>query len=239
MKQLWITLFVAGAVAVAGAQNHSQSQKSAQSSSSHPRRVRMAVSGFDLSPTSSANQIGGASRGVGNSKHVVLYAPHKGQSYTLRPSFWWGGDPNATYKLHLQALQGTLSWDRQVTGTSANYPADAPPLKPGKTYLWRVESQSSLFGPPAPSAILVVLPETERAQVTTEESKITGSDEQAGIARAKVFYNHKLWYDTLMAYNSLIAKYPNDPALVKMRDNLYEQLPVTRNLAKADATPAK
>ena len=201
----------------------------------------MAVSGFDLAPgAASANQIGGASRGVSNSKHVVLYAPHKGQIYTLQPSFWWSGDPHATYKFHLQALQGTLSWDRQVTGTSMTYPADAPKLKPGKTYLWRVESQSSLFGPPAPSAILVVLPEADRAQIKTEESKITGSDEQAGIARAKVLYNHKLWYDTLMAYNRLIAKHPNDAALLKLRDNLYEQLPVTRKLAKAPAAaPAK
>jgi len=196
----------------------------------------MAVSGFDLAPdAASANQIGGASRGVGNSGHIVLYAPRKGQAYTLRPSFWWGGDPHATYKFHLQALQGTLSWDRQVTGTSMTYPADAPPLKPGKTYLWRIESQSSLFGPPAPSAMIVVLPKAERAQIKTAESKIQGSDEQAGIARAQVLYNHKLWYDTLMAYNSLLAKHPNDAALLKMRDNLYEQLPVTRKLATAPA----
>lgn len=200
----------------------------------------MAVGGFDLAPgAASANQIGGASRGVSNSGPLVLYAPHKGQAFTLRPSFWWSGNPHTTYKFHLQDLQGSLSWDRKVTGNSMTYPADAPPLKPGKTYLWRVESDSSLFGPPAPSAVIVVLPASSRAQVRAEEAKIRGNSEQAGIERATVFYSRRLWYDTLMAYNHLIAKYPNDARLKKMRASLYRQLPVTRKLAKADAAAGK
>lgn len=200
----------------------------------------MAVGGFDLAPASaSANQIGGASRGLSNSSPVKLYAPHKGRVYTLRPSFWWQGDPHATYKFHLRDLEGGTSWNRQVTGTSMAYPADAPALKPGKTYQWRVESNSSLFGPPPPSAILVVLPEAERRQIKADESKVQGDSEQAGMERAQVLYNHRLWYDTLMAYNSLIAQYPKDAKLYKLRDSFYEQLPATRKLAAADMTHAK
>ena len=200
----------------------------------------MHVGGFDLAPgAASANQIGGASRGVTNSSPVLLYAPHKGQAYTLRPTFWWQGDANAKYKFHLQDLQGGISWDRQVTGTSMNYPPDAPPLEPGHTYLWRIESESSLFGPPAPSAVIVVMPQAERARIKTEEAKFQGDSEQDGIDRAQVLYNHRLWYDTLMAYNKLIAMHPTDTELVKMRDSLYEQLPATRKLAAEDIAHSK
>ncbi|MGC8550153.1 MAG: DUF928 domain-containing protein [Acidobacteriaceae bacterium] len=233
MKQLWIAVLVAGTVAVAGAQNKTPNQS--QNSSNRPRRVAMHVGGFDLAPgAASANQIGGASRGVSNSGPVLLYAPHKGQAYTLRPSFWWQGDANAKYKFHLQDLQGGISWDREVTGTSMAYPSDAPPLTPGHTYLWRIESESSLFGPPAPSAVIVVLPAAERAQIKAEEAKFKGSSEQDAVDRAQVFYNHRLWYDTLGAYDKLIARYPADAKLVKMRDELYEQLPATRKLAAQD-----
>ena len=238
MKQLWIAIFVAGTVAVAGAQNKTSSQS--QSSSNRPRRIAMHVGGFDLAPgAASANQIGGASRGVSNSGPVSLYAPHKGQAYTLRPSFWWQGDANGKYKFHLQDLQGGLSWDREVTGTSMNYPADAPPLEPGHTYQWQIESESSLFGPPAPSAVIVVLPAAERTQIKADEAKFQGASEQNAIDRAQVFYNHRLWYDTVMAYNKLIAKYPGDAKLVKMRDALYEQLPATRKLAAEDMAHSK
>ncbi len=235
MKKLWIAVFVAG-VAVTGPQGNAiaQSQSAAKAVANHPRRVDMRAGGFELSPqAASANQIGGASRGVGNSSQVVLYAPHKGQACTLRPSFWWSGDPHASYKFHLQDVQGTLSWDRQVSGTSMTYPSDAPPLQPGKTYLWRVESESSLFGPPAPSALIVVLPQAERARIKAEQAAVKGSGEKAEIDRAQVLYNHRLWYDTLMAYNRLIEANPGNAKLIQMRDSLYRQLPVTRPLAAA------
>lgn len=232
MNKLCIAVFLMGAVAAAGAQNKTNTQS--QSSANHPRRVRMGVTGFDLAPqAASANQIGGASRGVTNSKPVALYAPHKGLLYTLHPDFWWQGDAHATYKFHLQGIDGGISWTRPVTGTSLNYPADAPALEPGKTYTWGIASEASLFGPPAPAALLVVMSPAERAEIKAQEDRIQGDTEQAGIERARVFYKHHLWYDTLMAYNALIAKYPADAKLYKMRDHLYEQLPATRKLAMA------
>lgn len=233
MNKLWIAVFLASAVTAAGAQNKTNAQS--QNSTNHPRRVRMQVSGFDLAPqAASANQIGGASRGVTNSKPVALYAPHKGLLYTLHPNFWWQGDAHATYKFHLQGINGGSSWTRPVTGTSLDYPMDAPALEPGKTYTWGIASEASLFGPPAPAALLVVMSPAQRAEVKAQLDKIQGDTEQAGLERAKVFYRHRLWYDTLMAYNALIAKYPQDAKLYKLRAHLYEQLPATRKLAMAE-----
>lgn len=238
MRQIWIAVFLAGAVALAGAQNKKSSNP--QNASNLPGTAAVHASGFDLAPgAASPNQIGGASHGVNQSAPVVLYVPHKGMSYTLRPSFWWKGNPNITYKFHLQNLQGGHSWEREVDGGSMAYPASAPPLKPGHTYIWSVESNSSFFGPPPSHALIVVLPKPERAKIKAALAKIYGSSEQAGIERAKIFYKHRLWYDTLMAYNKLIAKYPNSEKLLKLRDELYEQLPVTRTLAAQDISDSK
>lgn len=240
---IWgVSLMTAGA-ALAGAQNsgsaqnppqQQQGQSQAQTQQqSHPRRVRARVEGFDLAPeTASANQIGGASRGVDNA--TVLYAPHKGRVYTLKPSFWWQGTANASYRFHLQDVSGQFGWDRQVTGTSLDYPADAPPLEPGKTYLWRVYPDSSLLGPPPPAAMIVVIPESERTALEAAVNDVPGTGLDAEMARAQLYYDHRLWYDAVMAYSALISKYPGQSQPYRMRGSLYDQLPVTQALADKD-----
>jgi Domain of Unknown Function (DUF928) len=205
----------------------------------HPRRAQAQLAGFDLAPDkASANQIGGASRGVGSST-LVLYAPHKGLVYSLRPSFWWRGDPNATYTFHIQDVTGGSGWDRPVTGVSLIYPADAPPLVPGKTYLWRIEPSSPLLGPPPPAAMIVVMSDTDRASIDAAVAQIQGSDVNAGIARAKVYFDHRLWYDAVMQYDDLIAQNPGQAQLYGLRGAVYDQLPVTQPLADADYTHAQ
>ena len=198
-----------------------------------PRRVKTKVDGFDLAPDkASANQIGGASRGEG--AKTLLVAPHKARVYTLRPSFAWKGDPSATYKLRIQDTMGTFSWDREVTGTSMAYPADAPPLTPGTTYLWKVAPDSPLLGPPPPASIIVVVSGTDRAQIDDGLAQIQGSGSEADAARAKYLYDQRLWYDALMAYSDLIAKDPGQADFYKMRGTLYDQVPAAEQLADAD-----
>jgi hypothetical protein len=195
--------------------------------------VQAKLEGFDLAPDkATANQIGGASRGPANK--LVLSAPHKARVYTLRPSFGWQGDPAATYRFHIQDVTGQFAWDRRVTGTSLAYPADAPELAPGKTYMWRVISDSALMSPPPPAAIMVVVGGAERSQLEAGQDRIAGSGLDAESARAKYFFDQRLWYDSVMAYSELIAKYPDQGNLYRMRGTLYDQLPATATLAEAD-----
>jgi hypothetical protein len=196
-----------------------------------PRRVKTKLDGFDLAPEkATANQIGGASRGEG--AKTLLYAPHKAHVYSLRPNFAWKGDATATYKFHIQDTMGTFSWDREVTGPSLAYPADAPALTPGGTYLWKVEPDSPLLGPPPPAAILVVLGGADRAQIDAGLAQIQGSDADA--ARAKYFFDQRLWYDAVDAYSDLIGKNPTQASLYQMRGTLYDQVPAAGPLADAD-----
>jgi hypothetical protein len=206
----------------------------------HPRRAQAKLDDFDLAPEkASANQIGGASRSVGSGGKLVLYAPHKGLVYSLRPSFWWQGDATAAYRFHIQDVTGQFSWDRPVTGVSLAYPADAPPLAPGTTYLWRVIPDSPLLGPPPPAAMIVVMADADRSQLDAAASQFQGSGIDAGMARARLYFDHRLWYDAVMEYNGLITQYPDQAQLYPLRGAVYDQLPVTQALADADYSHSK
>jgi hypothetical protein len=250
MKKTLLALFFAGCAPVALAQSGqttppptnptpSTTQQNQAGNTNHPRRAQAQLTGFDLAPDkTSANQIGGASRGSSAGK-LVLYAPHKGRVYSLRPSFWWKGDANATYTFHIQDVTGQFAWDRPVTGTSLAYPQDAPPLAAGGTYLWRIAPESALLGSSPPPAMIVVVADPDRTQLDAAIAAAQGSSVDAGIARAKIYFDHRLWYDAVMEYSALIAKDPDEARLYGLRGAVYEQLPVTQPLADADYSRAK
>ena len=246
MTKWIVTVVVAGCAALAGAQGTGQTKPSAtpptppqqqnQGQQAHPRRVMAKLDGFDMAPTrATANQIGGASRGAG--QKLALYAPHKAKIYTLRPAFSCKCDPTAAYKVHVQDITGAFAWDRDVTGTSLAYPADAPPLTPGGTYLWKVDPVSPLLGPPPPAAMILVLGGAERTQLDAAISQLQGTGTDLDMARTRLFFNQRLWYDAVMTCSDLIAKFPHRSDLHEMRALLYYQLPETEALADADLAP--
>lgn len=259
VKKIWIAVFAAATVAVASGQNSASANGNAQNNSqnsnktqqpaqsttqqtgqSRPRRAVAKLDGFDLAPESaSANQIGGASRAAAPSRKLVAYAPHKGRIFTLRPSFSWDGSASSTYKFHLQDVTGQFSWERDVTGTTLDYPVDAPALEAGKTYLWHVTPDSNILGAPTQPAIMIVLDNEERSQIESAEHNIEGTGLNAEMARAQLYFDHRLWYDAVMAYTGLIAKYPSESKLYLMRGSLYDQLPVTSALADRDFARAE
>ncbi|HUB51942.1 MAG TPA: DUF928 domain-containing protein [Terracidiphilus sp.] len=231
MKRTIAAILVAVCAALAAVQSNGQAPSNPPPAQNAPKRVKTKVDGFDLAPDkASANQIGGASRGEGSK--TLLYAPHKARVYTLRPNFAWKGDPTATYTFRIQDTTGTFSWNREVTGTTLVYPPDAPPLNPGGTYLWKVAPESPLLGPPPPASIMVVLGGADRAQIDAGLSQIQGPDSDT--ARAKFFFDQRLWYDSVMAYSDLIAKNPDQASLYQMRGTLYDQVAAAGPLADAD-----
>jgi hypothetical protein len=129
-------------------------------------------------------------------------------------------------------MLGTFAWDREVTGTSLEYPADAPALTPGATYLWKIAPDSPLLGPPPPPAIIVVLGGEDRARIDAGLAQIQGADADA--SRAKYYFDQRLWYDALMAYSELIQKNPSTASLYQMRGTLYDQVPAAETLADED-----
>ena len=205
-----------------------------------PVRVRAKMDGFDLTPKGTAaraTQVGGASRSIGG---LTLYAPTMGKAYSLTPTFYWStDDPQAEFTFRItqpSSGSGDPIYETKVVGGHFIYPADAPALAPGGTYVWTVSPTLDMLGKPASASFLIVggnERETVAAALATAQ---TATDPAA--ATAKVFTDMRLWFDALAAYSALIDKFPTRAEFYQARADLYDQLPSTAALADADAAKA-
>lgn len=236
---------VLGIAATAGAQAAgagSSGQSTTQPTPPHPARVKL--DGFDLSKASAqsggakhtgANQIGGVSRGIGA---VKLFAPDRGLAYSLHPTLQWSGSPDTKYKLHIESPSDQTSFDVTVDGTSFTYPETAPALKPGSTYSWSVQPEIDIMGGTSDSALIVIAGGADRDAIASALAAITQTGDVSDRARAKVYFDKRVWYDAAEAYSILISAHPADPELRQMRGTLYDQVPATERLADADFAAA-
>ncbi len=128
----------------------------------------------------------------------------------------------------------------EVSGTEFRYPANAPALQDGKIYFWSVSTPTSLVSSAAsyPSGILVVT-EAERREIDKELAGISGDSFAAGVARARIFTDARLWYDAIGAYNELIERFPERAELYERRGTIYAQLACTQSLAEDDLARAE
>ena len=186
--------------------------------------------------TRGANQIGGASRGIGA---VQLFAPDKGLAYSLHPTFQWSGTPDTKYKLHMEDLADHASFDVTVEGTSFTYPETASALKPGNTYSWSVQPEIDIMGGTSDSALIVIAGGAERDAIAAALAAITQTGDAGDRARAQVYFDKRVWYDAAQAYSILIAAHPDDAELHRMRGTLYDQVPATQKLADQDFAMVK
>jgi hypothetical protein len=232
--------FALVAVLLAGTACFTQPSALAQNGTTAPRpaRVRAKLDGFDLTPKSASarpNQIGGASRGAFG---MDLYAPSMGKAYTLTPTFYWSSDDaqaEFTFKVSQPGMGGSL-YETKVVGDHFTYPANAPALQPGSTYVWTVAPTLDMMGGPK-SASVVIVGGKEREDISAALAKAqAGSDPAA--AQAKVYTDMRLWFDAVAAYSNLIGRFPARGEFYQDRADLYDQLPVTAKLADIDAARA-
>lgn len=210
-------------------------QGGAASQPSRPKRVRADLSGFDLAPkkTSKNAQIGGGTRGA--LSKPVLYAPHRGKTYTTTPTFVWGDRGSETdFRLTVYDSDEKELFHTKVHGKSFTYPANAPPLKPGESYSWTVRAASGLMAEPAEAVELVVLSAAERKSTESALHGAAGDSDDARVRRAEVFVDARIWYDAVEAYSALIAKNPSDAMLYRARAAVYDQIVATQPLADQD-----
>lgn len=190
-------------------------------------RVRAKVEGFDLSSQANRapNQVGAK---------AVLYAPALAKAYSPQPTFYWGAADDAQ-KVEFQLLsdKGATIFESTVTGSHFTYPADAPSLAPGAAYRWTVKPESETEGRPPAPADFVIVGGTDRVTLAGE---LAGAEDAA--ARAKVFFDHRVWYDALANYTEAIAAHPDRKDLLRDRAVLYDQLPATQALADRDMAAA-
>ena len=223
-------------------QNAESSAAGSKQSSTDKQRLERVharkLDGFELSRRSSdsATQVAGASRSFGTD--TTLLAPHKGRAYALNPLFQWS-NPNSkikSYRFRLLASdRESVIYESEVTGTSWKYPADAPPLKPGSTYLWTVQPSMRALGDAADPAEMVVEGGDARAKLANRLSGLPEWSPQ----RAEFFVENRIWYDAIEVYTHLMAENPSDPQFPAARAELYAQLPQTSEAAENDRQRAE
>ena len=82
-----------------------------------------------------------------------------------------------------------------------------------------------------------ILPAGELARLY-ESSQFTYETE-AEFARAQLFAQHGLWYDTIAAYSDLIERNPDRPELYQQRAAIYSLLDATKDQAERDLSRAR
>lgn len=207
------------------------------------KRLVVDLSGFELLDSSKARKertMVGATRGLAQAPTAL--APQLGKFYGAGALFAWSTKGKAkSFVLVFTDETGAEVFRAEVSGVDYRYPPDAAHLQPGKTYFWMVQINPPLFGAnPSVPAGLVVVPDKEHAQIKKALEELPNTDTyRAALGRAKVFTEHRLWYDALGAYSDVIARYPDRAELYEQRGMIYAQLEVTKELAEEDFARAE
>lgn len=197
------------------------------------------LSGFDLSDDKSKNisTMLGGSRGA-SFPSATLYAPKLAKFYGGAALFQWASDgKNDGYVLLITDEDETQIVKQPVKETHYLLPAEQNKLHAGQTYYWRVQVLPSTTA--GDSLGIKVVSAAERQAINKALAAAQGPDAyKAGLARAKIFTDHRLWFDAIGAYTELIEKYPNRAELYDERGKIYSQVDATSKLAEADAVRA-
>jgi len=205
------------------------------------KRVVTDLSGFDLLEAKKVEKqtlVVGATRGL---PQPIALAPRLGKIYGLNPVLAWSCKGDATrFNFVLSDDAQKELFRAEVVGTEYRYPPTAPRLEPGKTYFWTVELASKVLGPnPSAPAGFLVISSSQRQEIEQAFAQVKASDPyESGLARARVFTDHRLWYDAIAAYTDLIARFPDRAELYEQRGMIYAQLDATQSLAEQDFSRA-
>jgi hypothetical protein len=207
---------------------HSQTaDKSPAPAPQRPARVITDFSQFHLDqmPKKSRQpEVGAASRG--SVSRLTLCAPSSGVTLSTRPLFEWRAPDGGAAKVTFSLLNenGDVLYENEVSGTSFEYPADAPALQPGQTYSWKV-SGGEISRLPEPVAITL----QDKAEQAGVRSALASASDP--LVYAQVFLRNGLWYDTVAALEGGMQKHPERKDLQEQLSKLYQEI------APACATP--
>jgi len=192
------------------------------------------LSGFELLKSGNASNsqtVVGATRG---GAAPDAQAPRLGKFYGPGAFFSWSNPSGVSdFTFVITDDQDSQIFRTRVHGTNFVYPPAAPELQPGRIYSWKVASSGLLGGDPSDPVEFTVVSTIERQEIEKAIAAIPkGDDWHAGLARAQVLTDHRLWYDALGAYCALIARWPDRAELFERRGTIYSQIEITKPLAE-------
>jgi hypothetical protein len=218
-----------------------QPPKSDAAATKPKKKLDADLSGFDVSDGKSDKKVAtmlGGSRSTAVPSATLL-APKRAKFYGASALFSWTfTGHNEGYVLIITDEDEAQLEKHQTKEAHLLLDASKAKFLPGETYYWRVQVLPNTLASDALEFVVVTA--AEKAAIDKEIAAIsTGNAYDSALARARVFVDHRLWFDALGAYDDLIAKNPNRTELYEDRATIYAQLPVTKPQSDADLAKAK
>jgi hypothetical protein len=169
-----------------------------------------------------------ALRSGGGAAEINLEGPCRTAVRGGHPRFRWSA-ADASMELRLKLYdEAGLRWQTDVTGMSAvEYPSTEPPLEPGTTYSWILETTDPLRIPPVrtPAGFFEVLPAAEEQSLVSllaaAEAERAPSESARHIVRASAFFRYRLFDDAVTETRLAIEADPDNTALRTILARLY------------------
>jgi hypothetical protein len=200
------------------------------------KRVHVDLTGFELDKAASrvsSTQIGGGTREIGGV--TTLLAPRFARVYAAHPVFQWSHTTQAqNFEFRLFDSKGDLLYKAHANGRELRYPDNAPLLQPGSVYTWNVQPEIALLGSVSMTYRFIRLAQIEIDEISKALEQIGSGGKNPLEARAQLFSDRRLWFDSVQAFADLIKDYPEDSDLFERRGIIYDQIPVTKPLAEED-----
>jgi hypothetical protein len=223
--------------ALAAAQSQQPARKTEEPKKAPKKRLVADLSGFELSDPKQKRPertVVGATRGFTSPDPL---APQRGKLYGASALFEWHYEGKGRgFLITFLDEEDNEVFRAETTGKQYLLPATPQRFQPGKTYAWQVLITQPLIGAnPSEPVEFVAVSDAERAEIEKALAAIPKGDEYStGLARARVFTRHRVWFDAIGAYTALIAKFPDRAELFEERGAIYAQLDITKPLAEAD-----
>jgi hypothetical protein len=241
MKRLSVLCALFVLVVVPGSSQQPPASKSGSSTAGKPKPklTDADLSGFDLSDDKSKKVTtnSGGTRGGVEIPSATLLAPKTAKLYGSSALFQWAPlGPTDGYIFTIVDDDETQVVRQQ--SKDPNYKLSSlGKLKPGEVYHWKVQAlPRTVPGEPLDIKVVSVV---ERQKIDKELAAIPGGDPyETGLARARVFVQHKLWFDAIGAYTDLIEKFPDRAQPYEDRGALYSKIDATHKRGEADLAKA-
>jgi len=156
----------------------------------------------------------------------LILEPRKTELPDGRPAFRWRAVEGATrYRVAVSGDQGEL-WSREATGTTLDYPADAPALAAGGDFLWEVRALAEQGELRREASYVHVLPEDEARTVRGALARIgeSAGGTEAPAARflsGSYLSGRGLYRDAAVQFEALSRLSPDSPAPHEALGNVY------------------
>jgi hypothetical protein len=240
MKRLFYLSVLMFVLAPAGQTQPPPTTQNQKTADKPKRKLDADLSGFDVSDDKSGKKVStmlGGSRSAAVPSATLL-APRRAKFYGASADFLWSFTGHTEgYVLLITDEDETQIVRQQLKAPPYRFDAPVDKLQPGETYFWRVQVLPNTLAS-EPLEFVVVSADERQAIDKAIAAVPAGDPYQAGLARARILTDHRLWFDALGAYNELIAKYPDRAELYQDRGAIYAQIPVTKPLSDADLARA-